>query len=110
MTQIPTTINQSFNIAIKHLLKFHPVFELATYPTLDIGKRPKGLRSDKQWQYYISQLTDALVIGRRNKWLRVHVNRRGCPVYWLIDIPSHCIKKDSAGNPAAPIYSDKEAR
>ena len=92
--EIPTTINHSFNHAVKYLLEFHPVFYLMG-PALNMGKRPKGLRSDKSWQFYLSQIAEVLIVGKRNKWVSIHVNRRGCPVYWLFHIPSHCIKKDS---------------
>ena len=92
--EIPTTVNPSFNRAIEHLLEFHPVFNLGG-PALDMGIRPKGIRSDRDWAYYLDAVTTVMTIGRRNKWLRIHVNRQGRATYWLLDIPLHYIKKNS---------------
>ena len=78
--------NPSFDAAIKHLSQFHELAELGGYPMLDLSHRPKGLRSDKAWRYYYTQLSSMLVIGLRNKWIRQHVNGVGQPVYLVIDI------------------------
>lgn len=99
--EIPTTINHSFNRTIEHLLQFHPVVCLAG-PTLDMGKRPIGIRNDRDRAYYLDAVATVMEIGKRNKWLRIHVNRQGRAVFWLLDIPFHCIKKDSK-----PIWSDE---
>jgi hypothetical protein len=84
---IPKTINISFNRAIRVLFEYHEIGEIGGFPILDFSKRPKGLRSDRQWQHYLDALMSVLEIGKRNGWLRFHVNRRGHLVYWLFDIP-----------------------
>lgn len=98
--KIPRTINPTFDYAIEYLIQYHPIFYLIG-PALDVGKRPKGLRSDKEWSYYINQFTQALLIGQRNKWLRIHVDGKGQATYWKIDIPPNQVKGEE------PIWSDE---
>lgn len=79
------TKNRSFNDAWIDLQKYH-VEITSFYPShaLDLSERPK-LKDDKEWKYYLSRLVEFLEIGRRNRWVREHVDGKGFIVYYLID-------------------------
>jgi len=78
------TQNPSWNDAIKILLEYHPVIELAYDRAIDVSKVPR-IRTDKEWQFYISAVFSVLIIGERNNWLNINQDRRGSPLFWTID-------------------------
>lgn len=84
---IPESPNASFNEAVRILREYHDVIDLGGYPTLNLENRPKGIRSDREWQQYLHALSSLIVIGHRNNWVRTHVNGRGQAAYYLIDLP-----------------------
>jgi hypothetical protein len=84
---IPETPNKHFNKAIQILLRYH---QACAWPGSDGAMltvtRPRGIRSERDWGLYLNALTAILIIGQRNGWLQLHVNRQGQPVYWLIEV------------------------
>lgn len=95
MRPIPKTINQTFDRALQHLLNYHELIDAMGTPMLNLGGRPKGIRSNRDWEIYLDALLSVQIIGQRNGWTRRHVNRAGRPVYLIIDIPKN-------GRPVSP--------
>ena len=89
MKPIPKTINKEFNQALKHLESYHDYVDAMGLPLLDLGKRPVGIRSNRDWEIYLDALLAVQIIGQRNGWTQRHVNRAGKTVYLLIDIPDN---------------------
>lgn len=97
-TKVPETTNPHFDGAIKELLKYHKAHEwpgIRNGAVLILENKPK-MRSRKDWEPYLDALVTVLVIGKRNGWLRLHINRRGRTVFWLIDVLPKKKKKGGA--------------
>ena len=93
MREIPTkTTNPQFDRALRYLLQYHDLIDAMGTPMLNLGSRPKGLRTNKQWQVYLTALLTVQVIGSRNRWTHAHMNRQGRPVYLSIDIPPQDVR------------------
>lgn len=85
---IPRTVNRHFNSALNVLITYHPPAELAGLPTLLLGKRPAGIRTDRAWEAYLDALFTVQTIGTREGWVRLHQNRRGRGVFMVLNIPA----------------------
>ena len=88
------TVNPHFDSALKILMQYHSLENLAGKPTLNLEKRPVGLRSNAAWSAYVHALLTAQAIGLREGWVRMHVNRCGQSVFMVLDIPG-----DGQSNP-----------
>lgn len=79
------TINKGFDSAFKELAKYHTAEYIVGNIFLIFDKRPKGIRTNKDWKYYFGNLIRFIGIGKRNKWLRTHVDGQGFPIFLTID-------------------------
>ena len=79
------TSNPSFNDSWQLLTQYHKeVDSFSPAHALDLSHTPK-FKSDREWQFYLQALTEFLTIGKRNNWVKTHVNGGGFPVFFLID-------------------------
>jgi|SRR5579872_2894806 len=78
------TGNREFDQALVRLAGYHRCTTLGTTPVIVIGEKPT-LRLSADWANYINTLTTVLIIGHRNNWIRLHVNRQGRAAYLAYD-------------------------
>ena len=88
------TINESFNDAWEALAKLHTTGFLPNGESFDIGEYPSQRITKANWKEYLGNLIDVIVIGKRNKYLHIHVDGKGHASYFFVpeDIASGKIK------------------
>lgn len=77
--------NQYFNIAWEKLKRYHPNGKHDCLPnggTVDLSSPPKV--DKKEWARYLEALFDIVIIGKRERWLQMHQDKNGFPVYLYV--------------------------
>ena len=79
------TPNIHFNSAWDFLQEKHGLSPIAQTYCIDISKKPKLTKGE--WQYYIGNLIEIILIGNRNKWISIHVDGKGRIAYIVFKYP-----------------------